>query len=202
MYDSWIDCGDLLNIVPMGMGKWRTAKGRATVASIASASKSITLIWKNHGGRLSWMRELFKDYPHVKVVDSHTFFSDNHKYIFKHGSEYTDWRIWSIGADEVTAFMTKFPVIRNLWYKFCKWRGWLPSALQTSNVTLRDGELIPNPNYQKIVGVMRSLALDEAKAQDMPTNIYFGHSHEHSELEHGNCKVVNLANRELLELNI
>lgn len=202
-YNPWIDIGDMCNIIPYGMKPWRTKDGRKTIESIANNCTRGIFIWENHGGHKEWMQELFKPYPHITIVDDYEFVENGRIYKFKHGSEYTDWRLWQVGADDITAWMTRFPWLRSLWYRYCIWKGWMPSHYRDAEVTLTDKILGRDPQrkYEALIGAVHTQAIREADNQRVPCSLYYGHTHRYIKTvtDQGN-EAINMRNRQMLEL--
>lgn len=204
-FDEVVDAGDCLDIMPYGLDAWLTPAGELTIKSIIDylPSSGMVSIWKNHGGRKEWQEKLFEKYPQVKVVDQYEFRDRNNRlFIVKHGSDYTEWRILKIGADDLTSFMCRIPVLRRLWYKFCAWRGWMPSKLKPTTKTLTtEAQEKANKKYQKAANWVYHCANLEAHSHKEDVTIIFGHTHQgyHGQSEFG-CEIINLRAGELITL--
>ncbi len=176
--------GDMFNIIPLGMGQWRTYEGRRTVDSIVNhIPADSTFIAGNHEGRLSWLKELLSAYPHIRVMRSDV--SQNYKFI--HGHQYTDWKVWAIGADDITEWLTTNALTRKLWYKFCVSQGWLPSKYAN-----------PGREYEPIVGAYWAMILRQAHKEHL--SFVVGHSHQRCDIETPWIKIIDLGCREVVEI--
>jgi len=222
-YEEVISDGDFLNILPWGMEAWRKDEGKYTIESIVKCLpfKGTTLIARNHEGRKSWVEELFKNCnceKVVKVVDQYEIPSNDRLYRFKHGGDYSDWRLWSRVADEGVGFLTRFSVTRNLLYRICRRMGYMPpqnSEPRTVILTLNNPHKkkkgirsSKNPKkYKKWTAALWALALKEVHSQHKSNMSYktlvIGHTHLSCHIKTGfECELINLGKGELRELVI
>jgi len=134
--------GDILNILPLGMKSWRVPKGRKTIESIVLEAPREDFFWLfgNHCGRITWLRELVKPYPWVKIARNLDFEIGDKAYHAEHSHRWTEWFFLRWFADDFTEWITTNPLTRKYWYEFCKRQGWLP------------GSYPPNPRVDEIVG--------------------------------------------------
>lgn len=199
--------GDLFNLIPWGLDIWKESPGRLTVETFVDGlpDNGCDYIIGNHEGREAWIRELFKAYPKVRVHSELEIESNGRTYRFKHGHQYTYWRILSIGADDVVQYLTGWNrTLRNWWYNFCINRGWMPSKITNRSRGLISRIFNRNPkNYNELVAWIWSFALREAHTKENMT-LVIGHTHQAIKLgpSEFNCEVIDLGAGQIHELEM
>ena len=195
--DYLIVNGDLLNILPLGMNQWRTDAGKRTCQSIAAGlPKKHCLIYGNHCGRLSWMKELLEEPFGLNVQRQLDFIDDDDKiWHFEHGHRFTQWWILRHGADDVVEWLTSNSATRQWWFKFCVKKGWIPSKY------MHDWEGNPVSKWRKLVGHYWAMILTQAF--NTGKNYVVGHSHvrpAQTIFDIEGIKVIDLGFRELTRI--
>lgn len=125
--------GDIINVLPLGMGVWRTEDGVATIKDIIGKLMPDYWVFGNHEGRMAWLRELLKPYVGIKVIRS----LDIGRYHFEHGHKLTEWWLLRHIADDLVELATNNALTRKWWYDFCKKRGWMPGSFPHNPKDLR-----------------------------------------------------------------
>ena len=178
--------GDLLNILPWGMNRWRIKEGYETCKSVADGlPEAHCVLMGNHEGRFSWLRELLAESFGVSIARQ----LDIVPYHFEHGHKFTEWRILRHIADDAVEWLTSNSFTRKLWYDFCIRQGWMPSCYAN-----------PGTKYEKMVGAYWALVLAQAHKEHW--NYVIGHSHTSCNIgptEFG-VQVIDLGNNDLVRI--
>lgn len=198
-YGRVILLGDIIDVLPCGLHGWLNDRGKFTINSIGRNLPLDTLwIIRNHeGDRVSWMRFLFKDFPHIEFVHDYEERVMGRRFLYRHGSEYTDWRLWSIGADDLVAFMTEHGWTRDVWYWYCRKKGWMNNERPAFKT---DSQL---RHYNDWLDVIWKIAMKEAM-EEPETHLFMGHTHrprQHYD-PWSRCWLINLAPNKLMQLDI
>lgn len=198
----WIDLGDLVPVVPGGLSRWETPAGLKTIDSIAHACNKGIFCVGNHEGRKEWMEWLFRRYPWIQIVNELRITRGGQTHIFKHGHQYTDWRVWALGADDITAFVTSVPWLRDKWYEFCRWKGWMPGSDYTGRQVKGYITVEERKKFDKLSGACMGLAINDLYPIPGPATMYLGHFHESGMLIKGSNCVRTLPNRYYTSIRI
>jgi predicted phosphodiesterase len=178
--------GDVLEIIPWGMGVWLTPEGRATIESIAKYAK--ILVCGNHD-HSRFVKVLFADFPELRIVDNYWEWDKAGNAVFYfHGDSFApDWKWLRIGADDVTVFMTRWKWLRKIW-----WWYWSRDRKPRSQ---------KNPErYSKWYWLTWKNGIERIQPFNAPATIYIGHTHYQSVHVVGNCRLVNLPAGEIVEI--
>lgn len=207
-YSKIVACGDFLNILPYGIKAWRTEEGKKTINSIMKSIGNTPFVYVlgNHEGRKQWVEELFKDYPQVQIMNVYEFYTNNRTFRFRHGHKFAlDWKYISGIADDIVVFLTSWNGwLRNIWYKFCRDRGWMPGSEIDREVHLRDA--VSEKKFKKYndkVSDVWKNALKDAH-RESNTTLFIGHTHQAMPMgpsEMG-CEVVDIGAGYIVDLEI
>jgi len=133
--------GDGLNILPHGLGAWKTTQGYNTIRHFeATVEKYLPLhgldyVLGNHEGRKSWVEELIQGHPLIRLhryldlqFPGRSGISLVDTYHFEHGHRFTEWRVLSWFADDIVEWATTNALTRRWWYEFSRRMGWMPGS--------------------------------------------------------------------------
>jgi len=164
---TYVLVGDILNILPHGFSPWQTPEGRQTIESIdKNTPDDVWYVIGNHEGRLSWIKKLFSPYPkwQGRIVRRLDMEIDGRVYHFEHGHKFTEWWVLRHIADDWVEFVTTLPIIREWWYKFCIYQGWIPSKAKN-----------PLRTYSVLLGIYWGMVVQRAMREGRSWVV--GHSH-------------------------
>lgn len=174
---------EVFEIIPLGIDAWRTDSGRYTVSSFARnlPPHGCFMVLSNHDGRRKWLQEIVRDY-NIVVCEDLDIVTVDRIYHFEHGHKLTEWKVLSWGADDVVQFMTGWnKYLRNWWYSFCRWKGWIPSYTADNKA-----------KYSAVLGLYWANCLREVHKRKNTTYVV-GHSHCRRRISRAlGCEVINL----------
>ena len=142
--------GDTFNIIPLGYRKaWKNCQ---CIKDFKMKSKGfdiqypIILVDGNHDPYKYLLKLFADDYPQIQVAHKVFYFGDIQ---IRHGHRWAvDWQIIRHIAPPIVEFMTDhFP---NLWYKFSKLMGWIPS-IKKEYASNRYQDTMSDRDYRKAV---------------------------------------------------
>lgn len=204
-YDAVIDLGDQCEVQIYGIDAWRSEMGRQTIHSIASSVKQMIVISKNHWGFTRWAQELYEPYPHVTVLDEYEFTVNGRTYWFRHGSEYSEWKLMQPAANLTTLIMNHNPFIRRLWHRWLTYWGYLspdpPQDIEMGQKIIDSGIWRNAFGTRGIKGVWNKALKDVEKRID--TTLFIAHTHNYCyrKGKNGN-EIYNIRPRQLVDLRV
>jgi len=195
--------GDTFNINPLGVDIWKSSEGILTVQSIplALARYNWEILPGNHDPK-KYLTELFKlagvDKTPLTSLDVEMV--SGRTYHIEHGDRYTpDWGIIAPFANWLVDVMTSHSIwLRQKWYSFCVWKGWLPSKWMEGG-TSGNGKDMSHP--EKIVALWAYIYYRYVSKQKK--DYVIGHTHLRGGIQTGILGVpdlITLGANEWLEL--
>ncbi|MDD5093496.1 MAG: hypothetical protein PHV74_03830 [Dehalococcoidia bacterium] len=127
--------GDMFNILPLGKKKWQQAAACKQLGELLG-DYPFDYVAGNHDP-YGVMVELMKPYPNIKVYKNQLEVEEGgRKYYITHGHRWSiDWGFLGLKhiAPPVVEFLVNTPLLRDLWYRICRWRGWMASDLKKAS---------------------------------------------------------------------
>jgi len=115
--------GDTFNLIPYGLRAYRNSRTFNDLLSLLD-DHQIILLEGNHDP-IHWLDRLFKDHPNVIILKD-LLIDDIY---IAHGHRWGPlWSWLPFFAEPLNRYANRY--FPGTWYRFAKWAGWMPSAVQ------------------------------------------------------------------------
>jgi len=170
--------GDLFDILPLGTKAWAQPASIEQLAAVLDGYP-FDYVAGNHDPH-RFVKKLIAPYSNITLHKQLKLEVDQRMYFFTHGHRWAvDWGFLGLRHIAPWFVETMVDFAPGLWYKFCRWQGWLAS------------EATPGREKEKITNLTRIIwagASDHALKANCC--VVLGHTHTTGRREHGISKDV------------
>ena len=174
--------GDLFDILPWGKDKWKQPASIKQLATLLDGY-SFDYVAGNHDP-YNTMKELMAPYSNIIVYKRLELEEGGRKYFFSHGHRWAiDWGFLGLRRIAPWFVETMVDIAPGLWYRFCRWQGWLATDPTPGASAGKEKERIT-----KLIRTIWAGAADHALKNDCC--VILGHTHTTGRRERGISKQV------------
>jgi len=140
-----IGAGDLFDILPLGEKQWKSNSESISQLAMALDGYPFDYVTGNHDPH-GTMVKLMAAHPNINMHKGLEFEHQGRKFFVTHGHRWAiDWGFLGLSriAPPVVEFLTNSP-LKGLWYRICRWRGWLASHEEQKDTTGKESQSINN----------------------------------------------------------
>ena len=169
--------GDLFDILPLGRGKWSDAASIKQLATLLDGYP-FDYVAGNHDP-YNTMKQLCDSYPNITVHKRLEFKEGGRSYFVTHGHRWAiDWGYLGLRRIAPWLVETMVDLAPGLWYRICRWQGWLAHPGADEDAPVKESEQIT-----KLTRIIWAGASDYALKNNCC--VIIGHTHTTGRRERG-----------------